>query len=155
MFQLLTIESSRDDWFLEVVKLYHKKINHYYTFERKALKSKAMGREEREPKKLLETKQLLEALQDGAVWILLDERGKSYSSEAFSKLLVSQLENGKKHIQFIVGGAYGVSDDLQKKVHHKITLSPMVMNHFVAQTVLMEQIYRALTIWKGIPYHNE
>lgn len=155
MFQLLTIESSKEDWFLEVAKLYHKKINYYYSFERKALKSKSMGREEREQKKQLESKQLMDAIQDGSVIILLDERGKSYSSEAFSKLLVSQIENGKKHIQFIVGGAYGVSEDLQKKAHYKVTLSPMVMNHFVAQTVLMEQIYRALTIWKGIPYHNE
>lgn len=155
MFQLLTIESSKEEWFLEAVRLYTKKINHYYSFERRALKSKSMGREEREQKRNLESKQLLDALQEGAVWILLDERGKSYSSEGFSKLLVSQLENGKKNIQFIVGGAYGVSEELQKKVHHKITLSPMVMNHFVAQTVLLEQIYRALTIWKGIPYHNE
>ncbi len=155
MFQLLTIESSKEKWFLEATQLYTKKINHYYPFERKAVKSKAMGRDEREIKKQLESKQLLAAISDKALVILLDESGKSYSSESFSKLLVSSVENGKKNIQFIIGGAYGVTDDLKKRADHKITLSPMVMNHFVAQTVLLEQLYRALTIWKGIPYHNE
>lgn len=155
MFQLLTIESSKEGWFLEAAQIYYKKINHYYGFERKALKSRGMGREDREQKKALESKMLLDAIQPNAVIILLDEKGKSYSSEAFSKLLVSNIEGGKKNIQFVVGGAFGVSEDLQRKANYKISLSPMVMNHFVAQIVLMEQIYRALTIWKGIPYHND
>ncbi|MCB0347689.1 MAG: 23S rRNA (pseudouridine(1915)-N(3))-methyltransferase RlmH [Bdellovibrionales bacterium] len=155
MFQLLTIESSKEAWFVEATNLYTKKINHYYPFERKALKSKSMGREDKETKKRLETKQIVDAIDNKSLVILLDEAGKNYSSENFSKLLVSSLENGKKNIQFIIGGAYGVTDELKKTANHKISLSPMVMNHFVAQTVLMEQLYRALTIWKGIPYHNE
>lgn len=87
--------------------------------------------------------------------ILFDERGKSYDSRGFSKELERKLGGGKKRIVFIIGGAYGVDDRIRAVAKSQICMSSFVLNHLVAQTVALEQIYRALCIYKNIPYHND
>ena len=71
-----------------------------------------------------------------------------------SEQLEKATTSGKKRIVFIIGGAFGVSDEIKKQAHLKVGLSAMVMNHLVAETVALEQIYRSLTILNRIPYHN-
>ncbi len=87
--------------------------------------------------------------------VLLDEQGKGLTSKAFSKELVQWVESGKKRVVFVIGGSYGVSDAVKTRANIKLKLSDFVLNHWVAQIVLTEQIYRALAIWRNLPYHND
>lgn len=152
---LLSVQSGKEEWFQAACDVYSEKISHYASFELSFLKSKAHGREEKQIKCKLESESILEKLKSDDFVVLCDERGKALDSMQFSKQLETWIISGKKRVVFIVGGAFGVSDELKKRAQFTWSLSPMVMNHLVAQTVALEQIYRGLTIWKGIPYHNQ
>ena len=72
----------------------------------------------------------------------------------FSEHLNRILGSGKKQVYFLIGGPYGVSDEIKKRASLKVNLSPFTLNHLVAQVVLLEQIYRGFMILKNLPYHN-
>ena len=84
--------------------------------------------------------------------IALDERGIQYNSPDFSKLLYETLNH--KHIVFVIGGAYGLSEDILLNADLVLSLSKMTFTHEMARLFLVEQLYRALTIEKNIKYHN-
>jgi 23S rRNA (pseudouridine1915-N3)-methyltransferase len=152
---LLSIETSRQNWFGDVAELYQKKISHYVPLTLQRLKTKNRTRDAQDRKIAEEGELLLKQIEPSDYVIVCDERGQIADTKAFSKKMISALESGKKRVVFIVGGAYGTSDEVKRRADMKWNLSPMTMNHFVAQVVALEQIYRALTIWKGVPYHNE
>jgi len=85
---------------------------------------------------------------------LLDEHGKQYTSEDFSNLLQKQMNAGVNRIVFVVGGAYGFSEELHSLHPKKISLSKMTFSHQMIRCFFLEQAYRAMTILKGEPYHN-
>ncbi|MNT79848.1 Ribosomal RNA large subunit methyltransferase H [compost metagenome] len=86
--------------------------------------------------------------------MLFDERGSVFDSIQFSKKVENILGSSKKRAVFVIGGAFGVNESVRSRADLKVSFSPMVMNHLMAQAVGMEQIYRAFTIIKKIPYHN-
>ena len=153
--QLIYIQSSKEPWFSEATELYHKKINGFQSFEIKALKAKGLERSQADQKKKLESDLLLKNIETSDYVILFDENGKVFKDSVdFSKFLNQGLESGKQTIKFVIGGAYGSSEELQQRANLKASLSPLTMNHLVATVTALEQIYRGLTILKGIPYHN-
>jgi 23S rRNA (pseudouridine1915-N3)-methyltransferase len=87
--------------------------------------------------------------------ILLDEKGEEYTSRAFAEYLNTQMNQGAKQVAFVSGGAYGFSDEVRKHASHQLSLSRMTFTHQLARLIFMEQLYRALTLIKGIPYHND
>jgi 23S rRNA (pseudouridine1915-N3)-methyltransferase len=87
--------------------------------------------------------------------ILLDEHGKSFTSVDFSEYLQKQMNSASRSIVFVVGGAYGFSDEVYAAATDKISLSPMTFNHQMVRLFFAEQLYRAFTILKHEPYHNE
>ena len=147
-------KTAKEPWFDEAESLYLKKINHYVALEVIHLKTLKSDRDEADLKKKFEEKMLLEKLSSDDFVILLDEKGKKMNSIEFSKLVQSAHESGKKRGVFIIGGAFGVSEQIKKSATRQVCLSDMTMNHLVAEVMLLEQIYRALTILKNIPYHN-
>lgn len=151
---LFDFKTAKEEWFDLAVQTYLKKIKPFIEFEVISLKSNKTDREESELKKAFETKELQKKLTSDDFIILFDEKGKDLDSIQFSKQLETAMTSGKKRLVFIIGGAFGVSDEIKKQAHLKVTLSKMVMNHLVAETVVLEQIYRAFTIQKRIPYHN-
>lgn len=88
------------------------------------------------------------------VW-LMDEKGKQKTSVQFSDFLQKKMNQGIKDLVFIIGGAYGFSDEIYSKYPSKFSLSNMTFSHQMIRTFLLEQIYRGMTILKGQPYHNE
>ena len=84
----------------------------------------------------------------------MDERGRELDSYKFSAEIQKAIEANKKRVIWVVGGAFGLSDDSKRRANVTLCLSKLTLNHLVAQTLLLEQIYRGLTIIKGIPYHN-
>ncbi len=86
---------------------------------------------------------------------LLDERGKTYSSVAFSQFIQQQFNLGGKAIVFVIGGAYGFSEEVYAKASGKISLSTMTFSHQMIRMIFFEQVYRAMTILNNEPYHHE
>lgn len=85
--------------------------------------------------------------------VLLDIKGKSYTSEGFAKKL-SDLQNIASTITFVIGGSFGVSDDLRNKCDDKLSFSAFTFPHQLMRVILVEQIYRATTILNNITYHK-
>ncbi|MCO5260963.1 MAG: 23S rRNA (pseudouridine(1915)-N(3))-methyltransferase RlmH [Crocinitomicaceae bacterium] len=97
----------------------------------------------------------LSKIPPGDELILLDERGKHYSSIDFSKFIDKKNISGIKGVTFLVGGAYGFSDEVYARANGKISLSTMTFSHQMIRMIFFEQLYRAFTIIKGEPYHHE
>lgn len=102
-----------------------------------------------------EGERILAALEDAFIPICLDERGKSMSSPNFAQFMENCLENKSRMPCFIIGGAYGLSNEVKSVCEHKISLGPMTFPHELAQVLLMEQLYRAYSILVGLPYHHD
>jgi 23S rRNA (pseudouridine1915-N3)-methyltransferase len=153
-FVLLTAQSSTSEWCESSILEYQKKINYFHAFEIKRVKGPKIKREGAETKREADSQAILKALEPGDFVILLDENGMEMSSLGFSKKLGQCIDQSTKKIVFVIGGPYGADEELKRRANLKISLSPMTMNHWVAQVVLIEQIYRAMTILKGLPYHN-
>ncbi len=84
----------------------------------------------------------------------MDEQGKNFSTSQFSEKIMTLRDDGVRDIIFILGGADGLSQDILKQSHGKISLGKMTMPHGLARVVLLEQLYRMMTLWAGHPYHR-
>ncbi|MBC7465475.1 MAG: 23S rRNA (pseudouridine(1915)-N(3))-methyltransferase RlmH [Bdellovibrio sp.] len=151
---LYDFKSATEPWFDQAEQTYFKKINHYAKFEITHLKTNKSDRNQASLKIKFEEDGLLQKITNDDFVILFDEKGQKHDSISFSKLITKAQDSGKKRGVFIIGGAFGVSDVIKKSASVTVTLSDMVMNHLVAETVVLEQVYRAFTIINRIPYHN-
>jgi 23S rRNA (pseudouridine1915-N3)-methyltransferase len=105
--------------------------------------------------KELEGKEILSKVQAGDQLILLDENGTHYTSVAFSQFMQQKFNAGGKNLVFVVGGAFGFSEAVYAAATGKISLSKMTFSHQMIRMIFFEQLYRAMTILKGEPYHHE
>jgi 23S rRNA (pseudouridine1915-N3)-methyltransferase len=87
--------------------------------------------------------------------VLLDEKGKEFTSVLFSKFIRKKMLHGMKNLVFIIGGAYGFSDAVYQRANSKIALSQMTFSHQIIRLIFLEQLYRAFTIINNEPYHHE
>lgn len=109
-----------------------------------------------ERQKEAEAERILAATPPSETVILLDERGKEYTSRQFSSWLEQRMAAGvSKALTFVIGGPYGFTDSVYSRAEHKIALSRMTFTHEMARLLLVEQIYRGLTILRGMPYHHD
>lgn len=105
--------------------------------------------------KELEGASVLEAVTQGDEVFLLDEKGKEYTSREFAGLVEKMMMTTSKRLVFVVGGPYGFSDAVYKAFPRKISLSRMTLNHRMVRIFLAEQVYRALSIIRNLPYHHD
>ena len=98
---------------------------------------------------------ILEKLSASNFTVLLDERGKEFSSVEFAGFLQKTMNAGTREMFFVVGGAYGVAESIKQKADLVISLSRMTFTHQVIRLLFAEQLYRAMTILKNKHYHNE
>lgn len=153
--RFLIFETKAPAWVEAARQEYAAKLKPFVPFEIHTLKSPSADRENAEVKKKREAELLLKQIGDKDLLILFDEGGKTFSSsEDFAKHLGRHLESGKAQIIFCIGGPYGFHESVQARSAARWSLSALTMNHWVAQITALEQIYRGLTILKGIPYHN-
>lgn len=100
-----------------------------------------------------EGQRLLKVVPKSAYTVLLDVYGKTMSSETMASM-ISKLEvDGISDMAFIIGGAFGVSDELRQSVKYKLSFSPMTFTHQMVRLLLVEQIYRSVKINRNEPYH--
>ena len=105
--------------------------------------------------KELEGKEILAKISQGEQVVLLDENGTNFSSVEFSNFMQQKFNQGGKGLVFVVGGAYGFSKEVYDAAGSKISFSKMTFSHQMIRMIFFEQIYRAMTILKGEPYHHQ
>jgi 23S rRNA (pseudouridine1915-N3)-methyltransferase len=98
---------------------------------------------------------ILEKITSASYSVLLDEHGKELSSMEFAGFMQKTMNTGTRELFFIIGGAYGVADSVKLKTDLTVSLSRMTFTHQFIRLILAEQLYRAMTILKNEPYHNE
>lgn len=108
-----------------------------------------------ETQKTKEGKSILEAIQPGDLVTLLDERGSELTSRQFSAEIERAMTSGLKRMVFIIGGPYGFSDEVYARADRKLSLSRMTFTHEMVRLFFAEQVYRAMTIMRGEPYHHD
>lgn len=153
---LLWVGKTNFNFVNEGIKTYADRIKKYCPFEIseiKALKNTKNINENQQKK--LEGLEILERVQPGDYVILLDENGKEFSSMQFSAQISGFQKQGLKRIVFIIGGAYGFSEEVYTICKEKISLSKMTFSHQIIRVIFLEQLYRAFTIIKNEPYHHE
>lgn len=101
-----------------------------------------------------EARALLAKLPSPSHLFVLDERGEALSSTAFARRLATLREAGAAHIAFVIGGPDGIGEPLRARAQQLLSLGPMTLPHGLVRVVLAEQLYRALTILSGHPYHR-
>ena len=87
--------------------------------------------------------------------VLLDEKGKDIKSDALAELIENRMVDSVRRMIFIIGGAYGVSKTVEERANYVWKLSSLVFPHMLVRVILLEQLYRAMTILKGEKYHHE
>jgi 23S rRNA (pseudouridine1915-N3)-methyltransferase len=97
---------------------------------------------------------LLGLFRKGAFTIALDGRGQQQSSEELSAFLADKKLYGQSHFQFLIGGAAGLDDKVLAAADHRVSLSRMTFPHQMARCIVLEQLYRAIRIERGEPYHH-
>ncbi|MCF8415816.1 MAG: 23S rRNA (pseudouridine(1915)-N(3))-methyltransferase RlmH [Crocinitomicaceae bacterium] len=135
---------------------YMQRVKHYVQIERIEIPDLKNARKLTfEQIKQMEGKEILSKLGSGEQLILLDERGSVLSSVEFSNFIQQRFNTGGKALVFVIGGAYGFSSDVYEAAQGKISLSKMTFSHQMIRMIFFEQLYRAMTILKGEPYHHE
>lgn len=152
---LLTMGKTDIRWVAEGLDMYASRLSHYVPFQVKELPElKNAGSLSPEQIKHKEAELLLKAVKPQDSVILLDEHGEEYTSLQFAAKVGSYLQKGKDLV-FVVGGAYGFAPEMYGRASSKLSLSKMTCSHQLVRTVFAEQLYRAFTILRGEPYHNE
>ena len=154
LVQIISVKSKKFPEFETLFSTYKDKIINYSDIKIDEIKSYEVDRDQKKLKVEKESQMILEKVEPNSFLVICDERGKNLDSLKLADIIAENLEVRKK-VTFVIGGAFGLSDELKEKADLKIALSPFVLNHLVAKTVLLEQIYRSFTIINKIPYHNE
>lgn len=102
-----------------------------------------------------EQSRLFEKIRPGSVLVALDERGKVLGSRDFAARLSGFSEQGITDIQFVIGGADGLSDDIRQRARFLLAFGPQTWPHMMVRVMLLEQLYRAQQIIAGHPYHRD
>ncbi len=153
---LLTVGKTDKDWVRQGIDIYTTRMKHYFPFsiiEIPELKNGASLSEDQIKTK--EGELILKNIKPTEDVILLDERGREFSSMEFAKLLQDKISYIGKDLVFVIGGAYGFSEAVKQRANSKISLSKMTFSHQMVRAIFVEQLYRAFTIMKGEPYHHE
>lgn len=138
----------------QLVASYIKRLSHYVSCSLEIIPDLRRGKLDLTEQKLREGREILQRLKAQDQLLLLDERGESFSSEGFASYLQQRMNRGGKRIVFLIGGAYGFSDEVYDRAEGKLSLSKMTLTHQMVRLLFSEQLYRAMTILKGEPYHH-
>lgn len=152
----LVVGKTEADYLRKGIDVYVKRLQHYLPFELLELpairNSQSLSEIQQKQK---EGELLCSKISLSDVVVLLDEKGKQNTSLEFAECINKKMVAGTRNLVFIVGGPYGFSDELYKRANEKISLSPMTFSHQMVRLIFVEQLYRAMTVLKGEPYHHQ
>lgn len=153
---LLTVGKTDRDWVRQGLDIYLSRLKHYIPFSLTEIPElKNVSAFTKDQIKIKEGSLILKNIRPNDEVILLDERGKMFTSIEFASLIKDRMDYASRDIVFVIGGAYGFSEEVYSRANSKISLSKMTFSHQMVRTIFAEQLYRAFTIIKGEPYHHE
>lgn len=153
---LVAVGKTEDQYLIEGINKYLKRLKHYINFNIVIvpdLKNTKNLTEAQQKSK--EAELISKQISSSDVVILLDEKGKKYSSVTFSTYLNKQMVGSVQHLIFIIGGPYGFDESIYQRSNGSLSLSDMTFSHQMVRLFFVEQLYRAFTILKNEPYHHE
>jgi 23S rRNA (pseudouridine1915-N3)-methyltransferase len=154
--QLWTIGKSHESYVREGIEDFTKRISKYYAVDwRIIVPAKQTTNSLENDIKKIEAQSVLNALQKDDYLILLDQRGKEMTSPQLAAFIEARANSSVKQVVFLIGGAFGVDDDIKKRANYTWSLSQLVFPHQLVRLVLAEQVYRACTIIRNEKYHHE
>ena len=153
---LMAIGKTRSRLLADGVEEYSGRINRYLPFETFFLPDVRTTRTMTEPmQKELEGQMMLERLQPSDYVMLLDERGTEMTSREFAGFVDKRMSSGLKRLVFVIGGPYGFPPAMYERADARLSLSRMTFSHEMVRLFFTEQVYRAMTILRGEPYHHD
>jgi len=154
--KLIVVGKTNKSFLIEGEEVYQKRLKHYIKFEEDVIpelkKVSALSESQIKQK---EGEEILKRLDNTDHLVLLDDKGKEYSSEQLSYKIEKWMIGSVKRVVFVVGGAYGFSEEVYTRSNEKLSLSKLTFSHQMVRLFFKEQLYRAFTIMKGEPYHHK
>lgn len=152
----LVVGRTVDKRLTSLIDEYAERVKHYIPFDMEVVpelkNTKSLTAEQQKER---EGELLRKQLREGDFVVLLDEGGREFRSMEFASYLEKKQSQVARRLVFIVGGPYGFSPDIYKLAREKVSLSKMTFSHQMVRLFFVEQIYRAMTILRGEPYHHE
>jgi len=151
-FQIICIGKTRQQYLLDGEAEYQKRLKPHCQLS--LVELPAASKQSVSERVMAEGQQQLSKVKPNELLIALDEKGKDLTSEQFSYFLQDKALNGCGSVAFVLGGPYGLSPAVKKRADLTMKMSSMTFTSQMARFVLVEQLYRAMMIWKGVPYHK-
>ena len=155
-FTLLVVGRTVEQHYVTAINDYIERTKRYISFDMEVIpelkNTKSLTEEQQKEK---EGESICKFLQSGDVVVLLDENGKEFRSVEFASWMEKKMANVNKRLIFIIGGPYGFSPKVYQTAHEKISMSKMTFSHQMIRLIFTEQLYRAMNILHGGPYHHE
>ena len=150
---ILTVGKSHDSYIKEGVEQFTKRIGHYYPIEWQLITSSKLT----DPIQIkkAEAASILKSINPTDVLVLLDEKGKMLSSPGLANLIQQKANQSAQKIIFLIGGAYGVDEEIKQRANFIWSISELVFPHMLVRLILAEQVYRACSILANEKYHHE
>ena len=154
--ELIVIGKTDQQEVASLVEQYAKRVNHYCKFtvttiaDVKNTRNMAPSRQ-----KQLEGEMILRLISEGDWVVLMDERGRQFTSMEYASWLQKRMLSGVKRLAIVIGGPYGFSEEVYQRANEKISLSKMTFSHQIVRAIFADQLYRAFTILNNEPYHHE
>lgn len=153
---LLVVGRTVEPYYAAAISDYAERTKHYIPFEIEVIPelkhTKSLSEEQQKEK---EGELIRKSLQSGDTVVLLDEGGREYRSVEFARWMEKKLAVVPKRLVFVIGGPYGFSRKVYEAAGERLSLSRMTFSHQMVRLVFVEQLYRAMTILHGCPYHHE
>lgn len=154
--EVIAIGRTQSKYLVEGIENYVDRIGHYVPFSLTVLPDlKSTKSLSEDQQKQREGQMMLDFFQTSDAVILLDERGKELTSREFAMFIDRKMVSGLKRLVFVIGGPYGFSQEVYQRADGKISLSRMTFSHEMVRLFFVEQVYRAMTILRGEPYHHD
>ena len=154
--KLIAIGKTDDKQLIALIERYESRLKHYIKFSFDIIPDiKNVKNLSKKLQKEKEGELILKKIANTDVLVLLDEKGKDFTSVGFSDYLQKKMNAGIKQLIFVIGGPYGFSEAIYKKAQGKVSFSKMTFSHQMIRLFVVEQIYRGFTILKNEPYHHQ
>jgi len=153
--KLITIGKTDNQNLQSLIEDYSQRLGFYVSFNFEVVPDiKNVKNLSETQQKQAEGNEILKRLVKSDTLLLLDEKGKTYSSVQFSQFLQKKMNSGLKTLVFVIGGPYGFSNEIYSRANGKVSLSSMTFSHQMVRLCFIEQLYRDFTILRNEPYHH-
>ena len=153
--ELWAVGKTSEKYLENGIEIFEKRLKNYLPFSWTVWPDVKLKTSDGARLKLEEGKMLLQKLQPDDYLVLLDEKGQTFSSVELSRWLERRLSASNRRMIFLIGGAFGFSPEIYARANEQLALSKLTFSHQMVRLFFLEQLYRAMTILRNEPYHNE